>query len=70
MFKKYLRYRGIAITYFKHHPEYNALVHALGGIAIGILIAEPLIFPHPIRWALIFAGLGIAGHLYTLVAKK
>lgn len=58
------------MAYFKAHPEYNAMVHGLGGIAIGILIAGPLIYPHPIRWALVFGGLSVVGHLFTLSAKK
>lgn len=70
MLKEYFKYRKKAIVYFKNHPEYNACVHVLGGIAIGILIAVPLTFPHPLRWAFVFGGLSIAGHLYTLAAKK
>ncbi len=70
MIKTYTRYKKKALSYFKKHPEYNALVHGLGGIAIGILITSPFINPHPVRWGLIFAGLSILGHLYTLVAEK
>jgi len=70
MVKAYLKYRKTAMLYFKNHVEYNAVVHVLGGIGLGILIASPLAQPHPIRWALIFITISIAGHLYTVMAKK
>jgi hypothetical protein len=70
MLKWYKQSSKKALTYFKNHPEYNALVHALGGVAVGILITGPLIYPHPIRWALLIGGLSILGHLYTLTQKK
>jgi hypothetical protein len=58
-----------AMAYFKKHPAYTATVHLLGGIAVGILITHPLIGPHPIRWALVFAAIAIAGHAYAFLAK-
>lgn len=70
MLKPYLKYRKKAISYFEKHPEYNATVHALGGIGIGIVLASPLAFPHPIRWAVVFISLSLAGHLYALTQKK
>lgn len=70
MFRGYLKYRKRVIGYFKNHVEYNAAVHTLGGIGIGILIASPLADTHPIRWGLIFLGLSLLGHVYALGAKK
>ncbi len=70
MFKTYFKYRKQAIGYFKNHPEYNATVHVVGGIGLGILIASPLTFPHPLRWAAIFMSVSLLGHLYILFAKK
>lgn len=70
MLKVFEKYRRRAITYFGKHVEYNALVHVLGGIGLGILIAVPFAFPHPVRWALVLVGLSILGHLYTLTVKK
>lgn len=58
------------MNYFKNHVEYNAFVHVLAGIGLGILIASPLTFPHPVRWGLIFVGLSVLGHLYTITVKK
>jgi hypothetical protein len=70
MMKTYLRHRKTALTYFKAHPEYNATVHALGGISVGVLLARPLFDPHPLRWAVVFALLSIGGHVYALAKKK
>ncbi|HEX8966104.1 MAG TPA: hypothetical protein VF820_06765 [Patescibacteria group bacterium] len=69
MVKQLLKYRKKAMLYFGHHVEYNAFVHVLAGIGLGILIASPIAFPHPVRWALTLLALSIVGHLYTLFAK-
>lgn len=66
MIKAYLYYRKRALSYLRPHAEFNAVIHALGGIAIGILIASPLANPHPLRWAFVFASVSILGHLYAL----
>ncbi len=58
------------VKYFKNHPTYNAVVHALGGIGVGILIAHPLIGIHPIRWGIIFLALSLLGHFYPTTLKK
>ncbi|MCL4418597.1 hypothetical protein M1146_00680 [Patescibacteria group bacterium] len=54
-----------ATNYFKNHPEYNSLVHAIGGLGVGILIASPIIGPHPVRWGLGLLVLSILGHVYA-----
>jgi len=56
--------------YFKQHPAYNATVHALGGIGIGILITYPLVGTHPVRWAVVLLILALLGHLYPLTQGK
>lgn len=68
--KKYFTARKRVITYFKAHVEYNAVVHFLAGIGLGILIASPIAFPHPVRWALVFVGLSILGHFFALLNSK
>lgn len=70
MLKSLQKQRKQVMGYFGKHVEFNAFAHALGGIAIGILIASPLTFPHPVRWAIGFAVLSILCHLYAFVAKK
>ncbi len=66
----YNKYYKKSNTYFKKNPEYNSFVHALGGIGIGILIASPFANPHPVRWALIFLGLSLIGHIYAWMSGK
>jgi len=70
MLKLFLKYRKHAIKYFSNHVEFNALVHVIGGIGLGILIALPFAFPHPVRWALVLLGISLLGHIYTLTVKK
>jgi len=59
-----------AITYYKNHPIYNALVHLLAGIAIGVLITYPIVGSHPLRWSLILLLVVIAGYLPPLTGSK
>lgn len=56
--------------YFGKHAGFNALVHMLGGLGVGIIIATPVAYPHPVRWGLILLGLSFLGHLYAFKAKK
>jgi hypothetical protein len=57
-------------SYFKRHPAYNSLVHLIIGLGIGILIAHPIVDPHPMRWGLGLILLGVIGHLYPWALKK
>lgn len=66
MLKTYNKYRKTAISYFSKHVEFNAAVHAVGGIGVGILIAGPMANPHPVRWAAVFLIISLVGHLYAL----
>ncbi|MEK7065382.1 MAG: hypothetical protein AAB961_00170 [Patescibacteria group bacterium] len=66
----YLKYRKRALRYFQNHVEYNAFIHVLGGVGLGILLASPLAFPHPVRWAVVLLGISLLGHLYAVTGKK
>jgi len=68
--KTFLSYRRRAVSYFRDHVEYSAAVHVLGGIGLGILLASPMAFPHPVRWAGVLLGLSLAGHLYAIASVK
>lgn len=57
-------------TYFDKNPMYNAVVHLLAGMGLGILLVHPLLGGHTIRWGLTFLALGILGHLYPLLSKS
>ena len=70
MVKIFLSLRKRAVSYFKEHVEYNAAVHVLGGIGLGILLASPMAFPHPVRWGVALLGLSLAGHLYAGASAK
>lgn len=50
------------------YPAYNATIHALGGIGIGILIASPIAGTHPVRFGVTFLVLSILGHIYAWLA--
>ena len=69
MVKLFLSYRKRAISFFGKHVEYNAFVHVLGGIGLGIIVAG-FTFPDQVNWALGLLALSILGHLYTLTVKQ
>ena len=58
------------VAHAKKHPHYNAVIHALIGLGIGILLARPVFTVHPMRWGILFLALGLLGHLYPLATKK
>ncbi|HWA52377.1 MAG TPA: hypothetical protein VG895_04980 [Patescibacteria group bacterium] len=58
------------MKYFSKYPFYNSLVHAAGGIALGIIIARPLDGGHPLQLAAIFFVIAVVGHLIPLFMKK
>jgi len=66
MYKKYQKIQ----KYFGKHGHFNAVVHLVVGIGIGIFITYPFVGAHPLRWTIIFLGIGILGHLYPLVGEK
>ncbi len=69
MEKEVLKIMKKAEVYMKKHPMYNALIHALGGIGIGILIASPVVGIHPVRFGIAFLIASALGHAYTWFAK-
>lgn len=56
--------------YLSKYPRYNAVVHAVGGIGVGVLIARPLVGTHPVRWGLMLLVLSVLAHLKPLMMKK
>lgn len=70
MLKSYLKKRQKILKFLGAHAEYNAFIHVISGIGIGILITYPLVGPHPIRWAVVFLTIGVLGHLYPLLAER
>ncbi len=65
MLRLYKKYEGRAMKYFGKYPNYNALIHVIGGIGIGFLLTYPLAGSHPIRWGVAFIILSIVGHWWA-----
>ncbi len=57
-----------ATSYFKKHIAYTSLIHVIGGIGIGMLIASPVAGTHPIRWGIALLAVSLLGHLYAWFA--
>ncbi len=57
-----------ALNFMKKHPAYNASVHAIGGIGLGVLITYPFVGQHPVRVGVAFIIVAIIGHIYTFFA--
>ena len=56
------------LTFAKKNPAYIGVIHAIGGVGIGILIASPVAGVHPVRWAAAFIIVSLIGHLYMWIA--
>ncbi len=57
------------MNYMAKHPYYNGVVHVLGGIGIGFLLAYPLTGTHPVRWGVAFLILSLLGHVKAAYLK-
>ena len=55
------------IAFMKKHPVYHATVHAIGGIAVGILIMHVFNLQNPLFWVIILGAISIGGHLYAFL---
>lgn len=56
------------MIFLKKNPTYNAVIHALGGVGVGILIASPVAGTHPVRWGVAFLAISLLGHIYAWFA--
>jgi hypothetical protein len=56
--------------YFKKHLTYNSLIHLIGGIGLGSLLAMPLFGGHTVRWGITLLAIALLGHLYAWYSKK
>ncbi len=54
----------------KKHPVYHATIHAIGGIAVGILIMYVFNLQNPLMWVVILGAISIGGHLYAMFSGK
>ena len=53
------------MAFLKKNPAYNATIHAIGGVGVGILIASPVAGEHPVRWGVALMAISLLGHLYA-----
>lgn len=58
------------LAFMKKYPEYNAIVHAIGGMAVGILIMYRFNLQKPLMWVIVLGSLSLAGHLYAFLKAK
>lgn len=56
--------------YLRRHPFFNAITNLSVGIGIGIIITYPYVQAHPLRFGLVFLGIGLLGYLYAIMAGK
>jgi hypothetical protein len=59
-----------AIAFMKKHPVYHATIHAIGGVAIGILIMYLFNLQNPLIWVIVLGSLSIGGHLFAIIGGK
>ena len=55
--------------YLFKNPVYNALVHLLVGVGMGILMTYPIVGVHPLRFGFGFLVIGVLGYLYPFILK-
>ncbi len=58
------------IAFMKKHPVYLATIHAIGGVAHGILIMYIFNLQNPLLWVLVLGAISIGGHLYAATNGK
>lgn len=51
---------------YKKIQKYSLI---LVGVGVGILITYPLVVTHPVRWGVLFIGLGLLAHFTRLKNK-
>ena len=56
--------------YFSKHVVYSSMVHVIGGVGIGIILARPMAADHPMRWGLALIAVSLLAHVYPLWMKK
>lgn len=66
----YKNHKKKALNYLSNHPEFNATTHAMGGIAVGILVMYAFKIGDPVTWVVVLALLSVAGHIYAASKGK
>lgn len=55
------------MDYLKKHPAYNASIHALGGLGVGMIVASTIASSHIVLWGMALIVVSLLGHLYAWV---
>lgn len=66
----YTNYKKRGLDFLGSHPEFNATIHALGGVAVGILIMYYFNLQSPLTWAIVLGAISLLGHLYAFLNGK
>lgn len=56
--------------YFAKHALVGSLSNLAIGFGLGALLTHGFLDPHPVRYGLMIAGVGVLGYLYAYFSKK
>ncbi len=65
MVKMFREFGRRSTKYLSKNPNYNALIHMLGGIGVGFILTYPVAGAHPVRYGLAFIALAVVGHWWA-----
>lgn len=65
MVKMFREYAQRSRKYLSKHPDFNAIIHMLGGVGIGFLLTYPVAGAHPVRYGAVFLILAVIGHWWA-----
>lgn len=64
-----IKYYKASQKYLAKHVDFNGLIHLLGGMGIGFLLAYPVAGIHPVRFGVFFLVLSAIGHIWAATQK-
>jgi len=64
-----MNYYKNAMKYFSKYPDQCIFVNLLTGVGLGFMLTYPVVGVHPIRWGLLFLGMGVVGFIWAGLQK-